>query len=92
MYFLSLTLAVSPAAIVIGTTRTPPNSVLQTNFVSGRADPVLEGSMDTNIQGTLLSESHVFVQGLIHFIQISQLRSKRSIFLLNHRTRIRLQI
>lgn len=59
MYFLSLTLAVSAAAVALDTARTPPDSVLQTNLVSGRADPVLEGSMDPNIQGTLLSEKHV---------------------------------
>lgn len=59
MYFLSLTLAVSAAVALDTTTRTPPDSVLQTNLVSGRADLLLEGSMDTNIQGTLPSEKHV---------------------------------
>lgn len=59
MYFLYLTLAVSAAVVALDTTRTPPDSVLQTNLVSSGADPVLEGSMDTNTQGTLLSENHL---------------------------------
>ena len=61
MYFLFLTFAVSVAAIALDSAKRPSDL---TNLDSGRAVPVLEGSMGTATQGTLLSETHV--QRLIH--------------------------
>lgn len=59
MYFLSLTFTVSAAAFALDTTKTPPDPVLQTNLVSSSADPVVEGSMDANIQRALESEKYI---------------------------------
>ncbi|MCJ1347303.1 hypothetical protein MMC31_005526 [Peltigera leucophlebia] len=49
MYFLSLTLtfAVSTAAIALDSRKRPSDPVPQTNLVSGRAVPVLDGFMGT---------------------------------------------
>lgn len=56
MHFPSLTFAMSAAAIALDSTKRRSDRVLQTNLVSGRAVPVLEGSMGTTTLGTLLSE------------------------------------
>lgn len=55
MYFLSLSFAVSAAAIALDSAKRPSDSVLRTNLVSDRAVPVLEGSMGTTTPGTYIT-------------------------------------
>lgn len=57
MYLLSLTLtfAVSTAAIALDSRKRPSDPVPQTNLVSGRAVPVLDGFMGTATPGTLIT-------------------------------------